>query len=122
MAKFQFDQLSPEERAECGRKGGIKSGETRRKKRAMKEAIEVVLSMPMKKGRKYDVEDIKSFSDIKGKNISVNDAIIIAAVQKALRGDVRALEWLRDTSGQKQSENVSMNVELPVFFSGEDEL
>jgi hypothetical protein len=56
MAKNQFELMTPEQRAEYGRQGGIKSGETKRKKKAMKETLEVLLSMPMKNGKTSDVE------------------------------------------------------------------
>jgi hypothetical protein len=88
----------------------------------MRETLDILLSMPMKDGASADVESIRSFASIKGKNISVQEAILIAQVQKAMKGDTKAAEYVRDTIGQKPGENVEMTMNLPVFFEGEDEL
>ena len=122
MAKNEFLNMTPEQRRENGRKGGIASGEAKRKKKAMKETLDVLLSMPMKNGRSIDIEAVKNFAAIKGKNINVQEAMIISMLQRALKGDVKAAEWVRDTAGQKPTDNMSMAMELPVFFSGEEDL
>ena len=105
-----------------GRNGGIASGKARREKKAMKETLEALLSMPMKSGKAADIETIKNFAALKGKTITVQEAMMIAMIQKALKGNVNAAEWIRDTAGQKPVENMNMNMNLPVFFEGEDEL
>lgn len=77
---------------EEAKKGGIKSGEARRKKRDLRQAIEILLE-----------------TDIKNKNGEVKsgaEAIAIAQFQKALKGDTRAFEVIRDTAGQKPVEKV----------------
>ena len=107
---------------ETAKKGGIASGKARREKKAMKETLEALLSMQMKSGKAADVEAVKSFAELKGKNISVQEAMVIAMIQKAMKGSVQAAEWVRDTAGQKPVENMNMNMNLPVFFEGEDEL
>lgn len=116
MAKNQFELMTPEQRAEYGRQGGIKSGETKRRKKAMKETLEVLLSMPMKNGKTSDVESIKNFAALKGKNINVQEAMIIAMIQRAMKGDVKAAEWLRDTSGQKPTDNMNVIGAVPVVL------
>ena len=78
--------------------------------------------MPMKNGKSADVDSIRSFAALKGKNINVQEAILIAQVQKAMKGDTRAAEYVRDTIGQKPVDSVVMTMNLPVFFDGEDEL
>lgn len=108
MAKNQFSEMTPEQRAEYGRQGGIKSGEVKRRKKAMKETIEVLLSMPMKNGRTADIDAIKNFAALKGKNIDVQTAILIAQIQRALKGDKGAAEFIRDTSGQKPTDNMNI--------------
>jgi len=117
MAKKE-DNLKPCEyklSQEEAKRGGIASGEARRKKRDLKLAIQVLLE-----------------TDIKGKNGEVKsgaEAIAIAQFQKALKGDTRAFEVLRDTSGQKPVEKVEqVNIdgeyidkvnELKAYFDGE---
>lgn len=103
-------ERTPSEVRENARKGGIKSGETRRRKKEMRERLEILLSMPLKDGKGADVEKIKSFGAIKGKNITVEDAILIAVAQKALKGDISASTFLRDTVGERPTENKNITI------------
>ena len=80
MAKGEFALMTPEQRRENGRKGGIASGESKRKKKALRERLEILLDMPMKSGREADLEAIKNFAELKGKNITVQDALMIAQI------------------------------------------
>lgn len=122
IAHTQFDKMTPEQRRECGRKGGIKSGEAKRRKKEMKEALGILLGMKLKPGKGADIEAIKDFASIKGQNITVQDALLVAQIQKAMKGDTQALTFLRDTSGQKPDENVNLTGAIPVVISGENEL
>lgn len=108
------EEFTPEERAENGRKGGIASGVAKRKKKAMRETLEVLLSMPLNNKKCYDVEEIETFAKLKGKNVDVNTAILIKQVQRALSGDLPAAEFVRDTSGQAPSKDVNIEGTLPV--------
>lgn len=119
--------LTHEDRVRNGAIGGKKKGENARKRREMKEAIELLLSMPLENKKVAELEQIVSFANLKNKegkikNLTVNDALIVKQVQKAMKGDLNALIFLRDTVGEKPKENVSMNMNLPVFFDGEDDL
>lgn len=109
--------ISSEEAKERGRRGGIASGEARRRKKEFKESFELLLAMPLKNGRNTDVESIKNFASMKGKNISVQDAIVISIVQKAMKGDVRAAEYIRDTIGQKPTDNLNIEGEAVVIVN-----
>ena len=105
-----FSKMTPEQRAENGRKGALKAIETKRKRKAMKETLEVLLDMPMKRGKVYTAEEIKSFADLKGKNITIDQAMMICLVQKALKGDLSAIAMVRDTIGEKPAEKVEATV------------
>ena len=111
MAKNEFANMTPEQRRENGRKGGIASGEAKRAKKAMRERLEILLEMNLRSGRGADVESIKNFADLKGKNITVQDAMMIAQIQKALKGDTNAAAFVRDTAGQNPSVKVEAEVD-----------
>ena len=119
---IKAEDLTSEELRARARAGGIASGKARREKKAMRETLDILLSMPMKDGEYADVDSIQSFAAIKGKNISVQEAILIAQVNKAMKGDTRAAEYVRDIMGQKPTDSVDMNMNVPVMFEGEDEL
>ena len=120
--KNSFERMTPEQRAEIGRKGGEKSQENRRKRKEMKETLDILLNMPMRKGKVYTAEDIKSFADLKGKNITIDQALMVCLIQKALRGDLNAISMVRDTVGEKPTEKVEVKDVTPVIISGEDDL
>lgn len=104
-----MSERSKEEVRAIARKGGINSGKARAEKKRMKEIIELVLKMPLNTGEAANIEQISSFAEIKGKNLSVEQAMIIQQTQKALKGDLQALTFLRDTSGQKPADQIEMN-------------
>ena len=108
---YTFLKMTPEQRAECGRKGGIAKREVVRKRKEMKETLDILLSMPMKKnGKVYSAEELKSFADLKGKNITIDQAMMVCLVQKALKGDLSAITMIRDTIGEKPAEKVEATV------------
>ena len=117
MATNEFSLKTPEERRELGRKGGIASGEAKRAKKAMKERLEILLELSMKAGKPTDIESIKNFAAIKGKNITVQDAMLIAQIQKALKGDTNAAVFVRDTAGQNPTQKVEAEVDMDLHIS-----
>ena len=108
MQKSGFSNMTPEERKANGRKGGLASVKKRREKKAMKENLEALLSMSLKSGKLADVETIKNFAALNGKNVSVQDAILIKQIQKAMKGDTRAAEFIRDLSGNKPGSSLDI--------------
>ena len=112
MARNEFNYKTPEERRELGRKGGIASGEAKRNKKAMRERLEILLEMPLKSGKAADVEEIKNWAALKGKNITVQDAMMIAQIQKALKGDTTAAAFVRDTAGENPSTKIEAEMDM----------
>jgi hypothetical protein len=108
MALNEFSNMPPERRAELGRKGGLKSAEVRKRKKETKEIIDIFLKMPLKNGKVADIDAIKNFMAIKGKNISVQQAIVLQLVQKALKGDLKAIEMLLALNGDKPIDKVQL--------------
>ena len=100
---------SREEARERGAKGGVASGKARREKKAMKETLEMLLSMSLEDGQAVDMKDIQSIAAIKGKNISVQEAIMLAQIKRAIKGDTRAAEFIRDASGNKLPDGLNVN-------------
>lgn len=113
----QSERTKAEQR-EIARKGGIASGEKRREKKAMKETLEILLQMPLKSGKATDLDEIKNIAALKGKNITVQEAIMLAQIQKAMKGDTKAAEYVRDTSGNKLKEGVELSGGINNPFAG----
>lgn len=106
------------EQREIATKGGIASGKARREKKAMKETLLTLLSMSLKDEEVNNIEDIQSVASLKGKNITVQEAIMLAQIQKAMKGDTKAAEYVRDTSGNKLKEGLELSGGLNNPFAG----
>ena len=108
--KNAFARMTPEQRAENGRKGGIAKREATRRRKEMRETLGILLDMPMKKGKVYTAEEIKCFADLNGKNITIDQAMMVKLIQKALKGDINAIAMVRDTIGEKPVEKIDATV------------
>lgn len=117
-----FDTRTTEERRQLAKKAGKASGKARREKKAMRENLQTILAMTLKSGKLADIESVQNFAALAGKNITVQDAILIKQTQKAMMGDTRAAEFVRDLSGNKPENTLNIDGKIPVIISGEDEL
>lgn len=106
LIPFTSEQ-SQEEAKKNGSKGGIASGKARRERKMMREDAQMFLEMPLNAGQ---LEDVEYLAEVKGKNITVQQAILLAMIKKAMKGDVRASEYVRDTAGQ-QIANINITTE-----------
>lgn len=100
-----FDERTENEQREIARKGGKASGVARREKKALKTTLEMLLAMPIEDGKLEDVDKVKSLASLDGKNISVQEAIVLKALQKALNGDIKAFNAIADILKQGTSES-----------------
>lgn len=94
--------FTPEERAENGRKGGVASGETRRKQRTFRESIKAILAL-----QTPDTEKQAQLEEL-GIDPTILNAINMAVSGKAAAGDVEAARYLRDTAGEKPREGLEL--------------
>ena len=122
MGANEFAKMTPEQRREYGRKGGLKKGENYKRRKELKETLNILLDMPLKTGRTTSVEKVQAFANIKGKNITVDRAMMVCLIQKALTGDLTAIAMVRDTIGERPSDKVEVKDVTPVIISGEDDL
>lgn len=75
-------------------KGGKKSAEVRREKKNLKRAFDILLE--------------RDYADGKGGSKCGAELIAFKQFEKALQGDSRAFEVVRDTAGQKPIEKVEV--------------
>lgn len=91
LKPFTSEQ-SREEAKKNGRKGGIASGESKRRKKLMREAFVELLE------REYESQD--------GTSLDGTSALALKVFRQAMKGDLKAFEIIRDTTGQKPIERV----------------
>lgn len=98
---------STDEARKSGQKGGIASGAARRKKAAMKDVAAMVLGLK----RKVSEKTIAQLAEmgIDADEITTQTLALMKLGDKAIAGDIKALEVLRDTAGEKPKDNVALS-------------
>lgn len=109
---------SGEEAAKYGRKGGVASGESRRRKKAMKERLQEALDLSVTNPNVKKMMQVVGM-DGDGTNYDAVVASIIAGTIQGRPGYARLLAELLGEIGAEQNLNVAVSVPI---FSGEDDL
>ena len=102
-------ERTKEEQQRIARLGGIASGKARKQRKLMQEVANNILNMPLKDGT---IDEIKNLAEVRGLNITVQEAILISMVKKALKGDSKAAAYVRDTAGQMPTSNIEVKTEV----------
>lgn len=103
---------SGDEAAKKGKKGGTRSGQKRRERKSFAEALEIGLTMTMESGKAVPLEKVKTFSDAKQANLTINDRIVLKLLQKAANGDIKAIELIREQVGEAKPRQVEASVRI----------
>lgn len=102
---------APGEWAEIARKGQAAQAEGRRRKRALREVLDVLLSMEYT-GSALDGSELAAAAQEaakkQGESLDQYDAVAIAQIIKAQDGDTAAAAWVRDSAGDKPGETVAV--------------
>lgn len=97
MANIEnLQRLTSEKAKKIGSIGGKKSAEAAKKRKTMREMLDYLLTQPAAK--KKDVDTL--------------EAILVAAIKKAQKGNIKAMEFIRDTVGEKPVDRLSGNINL----------
>lgn len=103
QSKAQLDNLkkgkatrftSGEKAVKSGSKGGKKSGEAKRRKKLLKECFDELLE--------------REWENRNGEKATGSEVLSLTVFKKAMAGDLKAFELLRDTAGQKPIEKVML--------------
>lgn len=102
-----FSARSKEEARKYGAKGGRASGEARRRRKSLKEAMNLLLELPPGNARDFnrlaqagvDLEDMDN-----------GQLVALALFERAKEGDVAAIRELRDMAGEKAADKVEHDV------------
>lgn len=84
-----------------GSKGGKASAKARKKRKAMKEQMEMLLKLPLKD------EQTRAFLEKMGIDTESMDnqmALVVATFQNAVRGDMKAVNIVREIIGERVQE------------------
>lgn len=98
LIPFTSEQ-SREEAERNGRKGGIESGKARRRKRSLKEAADLYLSLEPTDTRVWNA---MSLAGIDPEDIDNQMAVVVGMSQKAMTGDAKAAKVLLEMIGKDE--------------------
>ena len=90
-----FNERTEEEQRKIQRKGGIASGKARREKADFKKKVNEILSMDVFSPQ------LKEMLEEKGLSATNQTAVVTVLLQKALKGDMRAIELLAKMNGNE---------------------
>ena len=90
-----FNERTEEEQRKIQRKGGIASGKARREKADLKKKVNEILSMDVFSPQ------LKEMLEEKGLSATNQTAVVTVLLQKALKGDMRAIELLAKMNGNE---------------------
>ena len=108
MAKGHENLIPTSERTkdevrENSRKGGIKSGEARRRKRDMRQCFEAMSKMPAPdKVKKAFIKQGLEVPD----DLNTYEALTYSMMMKAMSGDSRMVSLIMDVMGEKNSDKL----------------
>jgi hypothetical protein len=95
---------SGKDAVENGRKAGVASGASRRRKRAMRQAAAMLLNtqIPMNERGPFmgTVKTLLKTFGYTPDDATYQDALLAGIMLEAMKGDVRAAEFIRDTAGE----------------------
>lgn len=105
-----LQRLTTEKAREIGKLGGKKSGEAKRAKKTMKEMLKYLLE--------------QEISNKKGEKATTLEAIMLAQIKEAMKGNTKAAQFVRDTIGEMptvKQEIVAANLNMQkIFITKED--
>lgn len=101
-----YSERSESEARENGRKGGIASGVSRRRKRSLKEAADLFLSLPVTDTKTYNKMVL---AGVDPDDIDYQMAVVIGMTTKAIMGDAKAAKVLIEMLGGTKEEEAQQN-------------
>ena len=100
-----------------GRKGGLKSAEVKKKKRAAREELMLILSLPVKRSIKnaankmLSVDKAKALADFAGRNTTVQTQILLQLNKMAMSGNLKAIQFIFELTGEMNQKEVTINID-----------
>ena len=107
-------RITKENARELQLKGAKVKKEKNLERKAFKNTLDILLTKSVKKGKLISAEGVQSIAEAEKLNISAQEAMAIAMIQRAMLGDVNAFSTIRDTVGEKPSDKVELDQSLTI--------
>ena len=95
--------ISTDEQRKIASKGGKASVEARRRKKKLREELEILLQIMDEKSGK-----------------TLQEKMSMALIEKAMQGDTKAYEIVRDTIGQRPDNMADTNIQQIIITGGDN--
>ena len=99
-------ERSPSEARENGKKGGIESGKSRRRKKALRLALKGVMDMPLGELAPELRDGIMIAAKVTDEELTVADVLIGSIVRTACNGNSQMAKLLLDTIGESMDARI----------------
>ena len=123
--KYNVENLIPcserskSEAREIGRKGGIRSGESRRAKKTVKECLKMYSEMKVTSPEMKAALKSSGIADTEEMTYAV--AMALQFMTAAMRGNSQMARLVMEMMGEIDQNNITVNA-TPIIIGGEDEL
>lgn len=123
--KYNVENLIPcserskSEAREISRKGGIKSGESRRAKKTVKECLKMYSEMKITSPEMKAALKASGITDTEEMTYAV--AMALQFITAAMRGNSQMARLVMEMMGEIDQNNITVNA-TPIIIGGEDEL
>lgn len=104
-----MDRRSQSEARAWGREGGRASGVSRRRRKSLKEAADLYLSLPPTEPKRWNAI---SMMGVDPEDIDNQMAMVIGLTERAIAGDAKAAKVLIDLLGEKPEEDTDGGVQI----------
>lgn len=104
--------LTKEQLSANGKKGAQRSAAIRRQKKAMREEMIMMLSLPVKRSirnaanKMLIIDKAKALADFSSRNTTVQTQILLKLTQMAMSGNLKAMQLIMELSGEMNQKTV----------------
>lgn len=96
-----FNQRTKSEQREFARQGGIASGKTRKRRKAIKETLNTILSLEVKED---DIKETMNAMGIDEEDQNYQMLLMMTVFKRAVKGDSEALNYITDMLQESSKE------------------
>jgi len=103
LTKFTKDNAK-----EMGRRGGLATARKNKRKKDMKQAMNMLLNMPVEGNLKEVIKRMTGFED---DEINYQLAMLVSVMQKALKGDMKAVQYITELTTMNETSKARLSIE-----------
>lgn len=112
LTPFGSDESTADRDKEIRQKGAAAAREIKRKRKALRDILDELLALPASDDILIDSDLVEAAAEGRSEPLTAYDAISLAQMVKAARGDTEAARFIRDSAGDKPTEKQTVAVDV----------